>query len=126
MVMTRKPLPLLAYESCRHYYAARRDRIGGNECDYGCWWRWGSAHAPRYRVTYALGSGEIYVMQFGGRQSGRLEVYGYCPDYELLERALEGWSAQCGLPRSLLWLASRLKEAGLDKPRTSRLSALAG
>jgi hypothetical protein len=124
--LTKKPVPLLAYASIEEFYEARGTRFGWSEVDYGGGWRWSSSRRPpRYRVTYVRGSGEIYVMQFGGRQNGRVEVYGQTDDYATLEQILAGWWEHCERPRSLLWLVGRLKEAGLDRERRRRLSPLA-
>lgn len=121
-----KPAPLFSYDSIDAFYAARDTRFGWSEVDYGCFWRWGNSWSPRYRVTYVRGSGEVYVMQFGGkRNNGRIEVFGQCLDFGLLEQALAGWAEQGERPRSLLWLVEALRKAGLDRPKRTRKSALA-
>lgn len=121
-----KPLPLASYDSLEAFYAARGNRFGWSEVDYGSCWRWGNSRQPCYRATYVRGSGEIYVMQFGGRNNGRVEVFGQCPDFDHLEEVLAAWPERCARPRSLYWLVERLRARGLGQlqPRT-RKSALA-
>lgn len=126
-MITRKPKPLASYKSLSDFYQARHLRFGEGESDFGCWWRWSSRWSgPRYRVTHVHSTGEIYVVQHGGRRDGQVEVFGM-GERETVERILTGWASRCEQPRSLLWFVSRLEATGMhfypDRTRPSLLAA---
>jgi hypothetical protein len=109
----QRKAPPSRYRSLSNFYMADPRRIRSRELDVGLWWREGVT-GPLHRAAWVSETGELYLVRLGPTEDGggAVEVLATVPERERLERVLEGWRAQCGEPRSLMWLRERADRLG--------------
>lgn len=95
-----------SFDSLDSFYVDERRRRSG-ERDYGVLWRMGEADWPRYRVSWVIQTGEIYVIPTAGRDRP-VYVLGVVHELDELERRLAGWPDRCGENDGIEWVKSRL------------------
>ena len=65
------------YTSLERFYSQDPRRRYSGEADYGCYWRRHYyPNATRWRVSYVEATGEIYAVELGGENDGRVVVIG--------------------------------------------------
>ena len=103
------------FSSVERFYQDDERRRGSPEADYGVHWRQ-SGHPGRLRVSYVKDTGELYAVNGANSTTillGRFPADPEDPYYETLDRALEGWAAECPAnPDGLSWIVGRLESGG--------------
>jgi len=109
---THRPPPhaLRSYASLAAFYGADPRRVVSRERDVGLWWR-EAVGGPLHRAAWVSDTGELYLVRLGPAEQGggTVEVLAECALEPGLDRALDGWRAQCGEERSLSWLRARAR-----------------
>ena len=95
------------------FYDAVPARRSSGEVDFGVMWRSGLSHWPQYRVSWIAATGEVYAVALASGLNAGVVVLGKAPDRAAVDRALEGWTDQCGEPNGLLWIREALLEASV-------------
>jgi hypothetical protein len=104
------PRPHERYDSLARFYNDDERRVRSREVDVGLWWR-EDGEGPLHRAAWVADTGEMYLVRLGEPVDGggEVELLARVGSRERLERALEGWREQCGMPRSLSWLRGRAR-----------------
>lgn len=110
------------YESIEQFYAQDERRRHSGEVDFGVWWK--DYFERNYRVSWVRDTGEVYAValsaaavikldpqttvNFGGDDTGMVEVLATIESIGQLEARLDGWADMCGRANSLAWVRERL------------------
>jgi hypothetical protein len=124
------------FPSIAAFRAARRERLGSREVDYGAVWRPGRNRrsGPQWGLAYIEATGEVYAVELGG--AGRVQVLGVVPAdpdtrsgtagvsdgggpqpyYRTADCILAGWDNPAVSGHDLRWVRTRLARAATGRP----------
>ncbi len=111
------------------FYEADERRRQSSEHEFGS--DWFDATGSRYELSWVEDTGELYIMLERVPEAGSWTPFGdievdhmsvddvvvsvvaVIPALDEVERVLDGWEAEMGLPDGISWVAARLRENGI-------------